>query len=181
MDCGTCHAGRTHSPNATHVDVVGKILDQRQNDHFGLGKIVMYLQRYHDVEVFQSGVWRILKRLDLNRLHASQRYKRLDKRWQRDEKQLPGHQVQIDVEFVEPLKTAAWPAVGWRTKYYQFTAIDDCTRLRILRIYLRCDQKTAIQIVDYVLERLPFPWRSSRQITAPNSSPPSTTTSWTKG
>jgi hypothetical protein len=33
-------------------------------------------------------VWRILKRLELNRLPSSQRYKRLDKRWQRYEKQL---------------------------------------------------------------------------------------------
>jgi transposase InsO family protein len=145
-----------HSPNATHVDVVGKILYLRQNYHFGPGKIAMYLKRYHDVQVSQSGVWRILKRLDLNRLPASQRYKRLDKRWKRYEKQLPGHQVQIDVKFVEPLKTAARPAAGRRTKYYQFTAIDDCTRLRVLRIYPRCDQKTAIQFVDYVLERLPF-------------------------
>jgi transposase InsO family protein len=146
-----------YSPNATHVDVVGKILYLRKNYHFGPGKISMYLKRYHDVEVSQSGVWRILKRLDLNRLPASQRYKRLDKRWQRYEKQLPGHQIQIDVKFVEPLKTTARPAVGRRTKYYQFTAIDDCTRLRVLRIYPRCDQKTAIQFVDYVLERLPFP------------------------
>jgi transposase InsO family protein len=146
-----------YSPNATHVDVVGKILYLRQNYHFGPGKIAMYLKRYHDVEVSQSGVWRILKRLDLNRLPASQRYKRLDKRWKRYEKQLPGHQVQIDVKFVEPLKTATRPAVGRRTKYYQFTAIDDCTRLRVLRIYPRCDQKAAIQFVDYVLERLPFP------------------------
>ena len=60
-----------HSPNATHVDVVGKILYLRQNYHFGPGKIAMYLKRYHDVEVSNSGVWRILKRLDLNRLPAS--------------------------------------------------------------------------------------------------------------
>jgi hypothetical protein len=116
----------------------------------------MYLKRYHDVRVSPSGAWRILKRLDLNRLPASQRYKRLDKRWKRYEKQLPGHQVQIDVKFVAPLNIAALPAVGRRTKYYQFTAIDDCTRLRVLRIYRCCDQKTAIQLVDYVLERLPF-------------------------
>lgn len=144
------------SPNATHVDVVGKILYLRKNYHFGPGKIAMYLKRYHDVEVSQSGVWRILKRLDLSRLPASQRYKRLDKRWQRYEKQLPGYQVQIDVKFVEPLKTKARSTANRRTKYYQFTAIDDCTRLRVLRIYPRCDQKTAIQFVDYVLERLPF-------------------------
>jgi transposase len=57
-----------HSPNATRVDVVGKILYLRQNYHFGPAKIAMYLKRYHDVEVSNSGVWRILKRLDLNRL-----------------------------------------------------------------------------------------------------------------
>jgi transposase InsO family protein len=140
------------SPNTTPTDVVGKILYLRQNYHFGPGKISMYLKRYHDVEISHSGVWRILKRLELNRLPASQRYKRLDKRWQRYEKQLPGHRVQIDVKFVEPLKSAAAP----RKRYYQFTAIDDCTRLRVLRIYPRCDQKTAIQFLDYVLERLPF-------------------------
>ena len=38
----------------------------------------------------------------------------------------------------------------------QFTAIDDCTRIRVLRAYPRCDQKTAIQFLDYLLERLPF-------------------------
>jgi hypothetical protein len=52
-------------------------------------------------------VWRILKRLEINRLPASQRYKRLDKRWQRYEKQLPGHQVQIDVKFAAPTQRRA--------------------------------------------------------------------------
>jgi transposase InsO family protein len=139
------------SPNATHTDVVGKILYLRQNYHFGPAKISMYLKRYHDVSISHSGVWRILKRLDLNRLPASQRHKRLDKRWQRYEKQLPGHRVQVDVKFVQPIA-----GVTPRRRYYQFTAIDDCTRLRVLRIYPRCDQKTAIQFLDYLLERLPF-------------------------
>jgi transposase InsO family protein len=138
------------SPNATHVDVVGKILYLRQHYHFGPAKISMYLKRYHEVSVSSSGVWRILKRLDLNRLPASQRNKRLDKRWQRYEKQLPGHQVQIDVKFIAPIAGAA------RRKYYQYTAIDDCTRLRVLRIYPHLNQKTAIQFADYVLEKLPF-------------------------
>jgi transposase InsO family protein len=139
------------SPNATHVEVVGKIIYLRQNYHFGPAKIAMYLKRYHDASISPSGVWRILKRLELNRLPASQRYKRLDKRWQRYEKQLPGHRVQIDVKFVQPI-----PGITPRRKHYQFTAIDDCTRLRVLRIYPSCNQKTAIQFLDYVLARLPF-------------------------
>ena len=43
-----------------------------------------------------------------------------------------------------------------RVKHYQFTAIDDCIRIRLLRVYPRNNQKTAIQFLDYLLERLPF-------------------------
>jgi hypothetical protein len=49
------------------------------------------LQRCHDIQISSSGVWRILKRLELNRLPASQRHKRHDRRWQRYEKPLHGH------------------------------------------------------------------------------------------
>ena len=38
----------------------------------------------------------------MNRLPASQRYKRHSGRWKRYEKQRPGHYVQIDVKFIEP-------------------------------------------------------------------------------
>jgi hypothetical protein len=130
---------------------VGKIIYLRQHYHFGPVKIAMYLERYHDISISHSGVRRVLKRLDLNRLPASQRYKRHDRRWKRYEKPLPGHRVQIDVKFIAPL-----PGASSRRKHYQFTAIDDCTRLRVLRIYRQLNQKTAIQFANYVLERLPF-------------------------
>lgn len=140
------------SPKATEVDIVGKIVYLRQTYHFGPEKIAMYLKRYHDVTVSKSGVWRILKRLDMNRLPRSQRYKTHKQRWKRYEKQRPGHHVQIDVKFLAPIKRKD----GRLRKHYQFTAIDDCTRLRVLRVYPRCDQQTAIAFVDYVAERLPF-------------------------
>jgi transposase InsO family protein len=137
------------SPNQTKAEVVGKIIYLRSNYHFGPQKIAMYLKRYHDIEISPSGVWRILKRLDINRLPASQRYKRHKDRWKRYEKALLGHRVQVDVKFIEPIG-------GSRKKHYQYTAIDDCTRLRVLRIYDRNNQKSAIQFLDYVLEKLPF-------------------------
>ena len=65
-------SSRPHvSPNATNAEVVGKIIYLRQNYHFGPDKIAMYLKRYHEHTISPSGVWRILKRLDLNRLPAS--------------------------------------------------------------------------------------------------------------
>ena len=147
--CGTAPRRPHASPNATSAEVVGKIIYLRQTYHFGPHKIAMYLKRYHDIEISPSGVWRILKRLDMSRLPASQRYRRHRDRWKRYEKPEPGHRVQIDVKFIAPLP-------GSRRKYYQFTAIDDCTRLRVLRVYDRLNQQTAIQFVDYVLEKLPF-------------------------
>ena len=107
----------------------------------------MYLKRYHDVTVSPSGVWRILKRLELNRLPSSQRHKPHQTRWKRYEKPQPGHRVQVDVKFISPIGAGG----KW---FYQFTAIDDCTRLRVLRAYPRCNQKTAIQFLDYLLARL---------------------------
>ena len=138
-----------HSPNATSAEVVGKIIYLRQNYHFGPGKITMYLKRYHDIDISKSGVWRILDRLELNRLPSSQRHKTYQKRWKRYEKPLPGHQLQVDVKFITPVGGAG-------KRFYQFTAIDDCTRIRVLRIYPRCNQKTAIQFLDYLLAKLPF-------------------------
>ncbi len=148
-----------------------KIVHLRRHYHFGPAKIVMYLARYHDVTISVSGVWRILKRLGLNRLPASQRYQRHDRRWKRYEKAQPGHRVQIDVKFIEALPGAEAAATRRsdghivettglaarrRRRYYQFTAIDDCTRLRVLKVYPKADQKTAIAFLDHVLGRLPF-------------------------
>ena len=45
---------------------------------------------------------------------------------------------------------------GTRKRLYQFTAIDDCTRIRVLKVYDACNQRTAIRFIDEVLRRLPF-------------------------
>ena len=103
--------------------MVGKIIYLRQNYHFGPGKISMYLHRYHDIEVSKSGVWRILSRLGLNRLPASQKHKTYQKRWKRYEKPKPGHAVQVDVKFITPIGGAG-------KRFYQFTAIPAATRKR---------------------------------------------------
>jgi transposase InsO family protein len=94
-------------------------------------------------------VHRILVRHGLNRLPVSQKHQRHAKRWKRYEKQQPGHRLQVDVKFLERIP-------GTRKRLYQFTAIDDCTRIRVLRIYDTCNQKTAVDFFDRVVRRLPF-------------------------
>ncbi len=78
-----------HCPAVTDPEVVEKIIHLRQHYHFGPMKIAMYLKRYYYVAISTSGVWRIVKRLGMNRLPASQRHKRHAGRCKRYEKQRP--------------------------------------------------------------------------------------------
>lgn len=150
-EIGLCNRSRKphSSPNATPKEVVSKIVYLRQNYHFGAGRIADYLRRYHETKLTPSTVHRILERHDMARLPTSKRYQRHNIRWKRYEKQQPGHRVQIDVKFLERIP-------GRKKRLYQFTAIDDCTRIRILKIYDRCNQSSATDFADEVIRRLPF-------------------------
>jgi transposase InsO family protein len=143
------HRAPRHCPNETHPDVVEKILYLRQHYGFGPWRIRMYLERYHDIVIADQTVYRILRKRGLNRLPQNQRFKPHKQRWRRYEKPLPGHCIQIDAKFLEPI-------AGRRQSYWQFTAIDDCTRLRVLKIYEKNNQKNARDFVDTVLSRFPF-------------------------
>jgi transposase InsO family protein len=137
------------SPQATPPEVVSKILYLRQTYHFGPGKIADYLKRFHQLSLAVSSVHRILGRHGMNRLPSSQKHRSHAKRWQRYEKPQPGHRLQMDVKFLERIP-------GTRKRLYQFTAIDDCTRIRVLKVYDACNQATAIRFLDEVIRRLPF-------------------------
>lgn len=142
-------SARPHvSPRATPWDVVEKVFYLRRCYHFP-HRIQMYLHRYHGIHLSAATIWRFLKQAGMNRLPSNMRYRRRKERYRRYEKLLPGHQLQVDVKFLAPLR-------GHRRRYYQYTAIDDCTRIRVLKIYDRNNQKVAIAFVDEVPSRLPF-------------------------
>ncbi|MCX8083101.1 MAG: hypothetical protein N3D17_06915 [bacterium] len=98
----------------------------------------MYLERYHGIEINCCGVWRILKRLKMNRLPYNQRFKRY-------EKPLPRYYLQVDVKFLEREVSSS------QERYYQYTAIDYCTIIRIMKIYDRLNQKNSIDFIDYAM------------------------------
>lgn len=138
-----------HSPNAKPRAVVSKVLYLRQNYHFGAGKIRDYLKRFHDIRIAAATVQSHLRKHGLGKLPANQKHQPHGKRWQRYEKPMPGHRLQMDVKFLERIP-------GTKKRLYQFTAIDDCTRIRVLKVYDACNQPTAINFVDEVVHRLPF-------------------------
>ena len=60
---------------------------------------------------------------------------------------------------------------GQRIKRFQYTAIDDCTRIRALKIYEHHNQTSAIDFINYVVDKFPFRIKTIAQIMAMSSKP----------
>ena len=118
---------RSH-PKQTLTAIVEKVLHLRQTYHLGPIRIVLYLTRYHNIKISCSGVYRILKRIGVSRLPRGTKLRKVHtKPYQ---KQIPGQQIQVDVKFLTFQGKDDKPV-----KRYQYTDIDDATRIRALKIY----------------------------------------------
>jgi transposase InsO family protein len=138
-----------HHPSRTPPEVVEKILELRAEYQFGALRIRYYLERYHGIKISESTVSRVLKAHGVNRLPKTAPRRALHTK--RYAKTVPGHHVQVDVKFLQ-LKDRA----GKTVKRYQYTAIDDATRIRALQIFPEHNQARAIQFINYVIEKFPF-------------------------
>ncbi len=63
---------------------------------------------------------------------------------------MPGHHAQVDVEFL-----FFKDAQGNRIKRVQYTAIDNATRIRVLKIYVIHTQATSIDFINYIGKKFP--------------------------
>ena len=59
-------------------------------------------------------------------------------------KEIPGERVQMDTCKIAP-------------SLYQYTAIDDCTRIRVLALYKRRSAGNSLLFLEKVIEEFPFP------------------------
>lgn len=141
--------------NRTDPQIVEKVLHLRKTYHLGPMRIVWYLARYHAIAISDAGVYRILKRHGVSRLPGGTRVRKIHTK--RYEQKVPGHQIQVDVKFLKFVGKDGKPA-----KRYQYTAIDDATRIRALKIYDRHTQANAIAFIDHVIAKFPFRIREVR-------------------
>jgi transposase InsO family protein len=140
----------THKhPKKTRPEVVEKILELRKEYQIGALRIMYYLDRYHGITISESTVTRVLNAHGVGRLPKSAPKRALHTK--RYAKKVPGHHVQVDVKFLK-LKDPD----GKTVKRYQYTAIDDATRIRALQIYPKHNQNYAIKFIDSVVEKFPF-------------------------
>lgn len=138
-----------HHPRQLPPQVVEKILDLRSTYNLGPQRIAWYLERYHGITTSCSSVYRTLVQNGVSCLPKKVRRRAIHTR--RYAKKAPGHHIQADVK-VLTLKAAD----GKTVRRFQYTAIDDATRVRALQIYRRHTQQNAMLFIDYVIEKFPF-------------------------
>jgi len=117
-----------------------EILEIRKKKNWGPQRISTFLIRKLSIKLSPMTVWRVLSKHQVK--PVLKRRKRSD--FKRYSKLIPGERVQLDVT---------------KLKYmvYQFTAIDDCTRLKVIRVYPNKKTNSSIHFLGEILDALPFP------------------------
>jgi transposase InsO family protein len=98
----------------------------------------------HDVRVAIGTIQRVFRDVGLPRLRRTR--KRAPRQMKLFEKAEPGESVQVDVKFVKI-------AGRWA---FQYTALDDCTRFRVLRLYRRLHQSSSLAFLAKICRAFPF-------------------------
>lgn len=116
------------------------ILELRAERNLGARRIQAELLRLHEFRLSLETIHKVLKRHGVPRLKRPRRGKR-NKRYARP---IPGERMQLDTMKV----------VGG---IIQYTAIDDCTRYRVLALFKRRTAANTLRFLEQVIEETPFP------------------------
>lgn len=125
-------------------EVIALVCQIRRERDYGAPRLSLYLQRYHQVYVSPATIGKILRQHGLRQ--RSWKGRRPPKKL--PPPRSPGECLQVDVKFVPKRLTGA-------RQFYQFTAIDEATRFRILRLYDHNSTRSAIHFLDEVRRLFP--------------------------
>ena len=116
------------------------ILELRQR-RLGSRRIQSELRRLHDCSLARRTIDQVLSRHQQPPLKTTRKQRKSVKRYARE---VPGERVQLDTfEVAEGI--------------YQYTAIDDCTRMKVVKLYPARSAVNSLDFLEYVIEELPFP------------------------
>ena len=117
-----------------------KIRTYREDRKLGGRRIQSELLRNENVQLSLAVIHKALKEFEVKLIVRTKR----SKKFKRYSKDIPGERFQMDVTKI-------------KNGLYQYTAIDDCTRYRVLGLYPRKTAKYTLEFIDKVIEETPFP------------------------
>lgn len=129
------------SPNIKlNTNLLEKIKIYRIDRKLGARRIQSELIRNDEVKLSLATIHKALQKLEVKPLIKIKR----TRKFKRYSKEIPGQRVQMDVTKI-------------KNGLYQYTAIDDCTRYRVLYLYSRKTAKSTLDFIDRIIEEMPFP------------------------
>ncbi|HTR82112.1 MAG TPA: leucine zipper domain-containing protein [Bacteroidota bacterium] len=132
-----------HSPRATSPAIVQRLRELREKTGFGQKRLKLYLSIWYDIDLSESAIWKLLRRSGVD-----MKLKKMHQRKVRpNDALLPGDRVILTFKFITG---------GGEQKMVQYSAIDECSRLRITKIYGRHSTLSALDFVQFVLMHFPF-------------------------
>ena len=133
---------RPHNSPATKVGKPEEkwILDLRKRRKLGARRIQNELFREHDCSLSLATIHKVLTRHQVKPLRPH----RKKKDYIRYQRPIPGDRVQIDTCKIAP-------------GIYQYTAVDDCSRYRVLAVFSRRTAANTLLFLEQVVEDMPVP------------------------
>jgi hypothetical protein len=101
------------------------------------------MQAKYKITVSEYAIYKTIKQKGLIKKYR----KKYKKKYKLYSMPYPGLRVQIDTKHLDII-----PGKGKR--YYQYTATDDCTRLRVISIYEDLSLSNSLQFLDEVITHL---------------------------
>ena len=137
------HRPKRPHPKALSISLVRLIKRIRKKTKYGPRRIKFILSKRH-IKVSEYAIYKTIKRhgLILKPKNHRRKYKRVYVKE-------PGLDVQVDTKYLNTLP-------GKPYRYYQYTATDSATRMRILRIYDDRSIYYAVKFLNEVVKSFPF-------------------------
>lgn len=129
-----------YSPKSKVSEEHEKLITELRQRKLGHRRIQSELIRLHAIRLSTATIHKTLHRLGLSQLNQKRTYRKVINRYSRP---IPGDRIQMDVCKIAP-------------GLYQYTAIDDCTRYKVLRLYSRRTANNTLNFLDAVIEEMPF-------------------------
>lgn len=149
-----CRSRRPHHHPKEHTPEEIALVQMVKKEHPTDGLVVLWVRlRQRGYKRSITGLYRLMRRLDIGERKKPKNPKYVPKPYQ--VALFPGEKVQVDVKVV-PMSCIIGKAKENGEKMYQYTAIDECTRMRCLAAYPEKSTYSSMLFLQKMKKFFPF-------------------------
>lgn len=145
---------RPHSHPNQHTEKEIKMIKDYKNKNKETGIVVLWIKlRGAGYTRTITGLYRVMQRIGIYNKAPSKKKEYEPKPYQ--QMTYPGERVQIDVKYV-PKKSLTKEVIEQEGRYYQYTAIDEYTRKRVLWASKEQSTSASTEFIEIIIKKFPF-------------------------